>query len=593
MLLSGAAESSEMADTLQLASIVADRGIVVSRTDTIRISNAISITDALKSFPGLYVGDNGGAAGLKAVSLRGMGNAHTSIYIDGVRVGNIQSGQNDLGMLDLENYGMAVIDYAQNSLSFQTKKPDLGGSNFAGALKMRAGSFGTYEPSLKLGFRLSDAVTAAATANGILSKGDFPYGENGGTRANNDISQLRTGLDFWGRMEGGEWHAKAFCNCAERGTPGSTAWPSADRQKDCNTLLQGILNKQFTPLYQLNFSTKLSYDKLLYCSEWGDSDYRQTEIQVNSTHKFSLSDWFDASLTADYQWDGLSSTEYGSSRSAIIATAAASFHPSRFRATAGIEYYGYKDSGEPVHSAVSPSVDLRWNVFEGFDILGFARREYRVPTFNELFYPGYGNPGLKAEDAWLTDAGAEYHHPLTEHWRLSMKADAFLYRLKDKITSAPTAEDPNIWLPFNIGVVHMTGADTETEIKYYKEGTSASFSARYCYQNGIDKTPDSYTYGQQIPFVNKHTLILRAGCSFNGWEPAIDWIWRGGRYDSVGKIPSYHTLDLSFGKEFHLKGRLSTGLKLIARNITDSRYELTAGYPMPGRSFFGEISINF
>ena len=110
-------------DTLQAVTVVADRGVVVSRTDTVIIQALSSVDMALQTVPGLYVGDNGGAAGLKTVSLRGFGSAHTAIYLDGVRVGNVQSGQLDLGMLGMGSLGAVVADYAQNSVSFQTLRP--------------------------------------------------------------------------------------------------------------------------------------------------------------------------------------------------------------------------------------------------------------------------------------------------------------------------------------------------------------------------------------------------------------------------------------------------------------------------------------
>ena len=93
---------AETPDTLQAVTIVADKGVVVSRTDTIPVHRYATVSDALLRFPGLGLSDYGGLAGLKGVSLRGLGTAHTDIYLDGVRVSNFQSGQNDLGMLPME-----------------------------------------------------------------------------------------------------------------------------------------------------------------------------------------------------------------------------------------------------------------------------------------------------------------------------------------------------------------------------------------------------------------------------------------------------------------------------------------------------------
>ena len=52
--------------------------------------------------------------GLKTVSLRGMGSAHTFHLCGWVRVGNVQSGQTDLGLLGLEKFDLVKVDYAQN-----------------------------------------------------------------------------------------------------------------------------------------------------------------------------------------------------------------------------------------------------------------------------------------------------------------------------------------------------------------------------------------------------------------------------------------------------------------------------------------------
>ena len=76
-----------VADSLGAATITADKGVVVSRIDVLPVSGTFSVSEVLNLSSGLHVGDNGGVAGLKSVSLRGLGSAHTAIYLDGVRVG--------------------------------------------------------------------------------------------------------------------------------------------------------------------------------------------------------------------------------------------------------------------------------------------------------------------------------------------------------------------------------------------------------------------------------------------------------------------------------------------------------------------------
>ena len=578
-------------DTLQAVTLTADKGRVVSRTDTLSVRNSNSISDILLQNPGLHLGDNGGLAGLKTLSFRGMGSAQTSIYLDGVRVGNVQAGQGDLGMLPFEGINSVVVDYAQNSVSFKTERPYFSDGPVAGKARMSVGSFGTYQPGLRLDFRLNDNLSLSANAAGIISKGDFRC-EDGSIRVNNDLKQVRGGLDLWGSMTDGDYHVKAYFNASDRGTPGSLSWPSDDRQSDKNAFLQATVKKKFTPLYTLNLSAKSSYDDIYYTSLWGDSRYEQTELQFNSAHDFHINSWWKLSLAADLQWDGLDSDNYEASRITAFSALASSFTADRFSADIALEYCSAHDLDGMHRSAFSPSVDLRYNVLKGLDIVAFGRRAYRVPVFNELYYVGYGNPYLKPEDAWLTDVGLDFYRNISDSWLLRAKADAFYNLLKDKITSAPSPEDPNIWQPYNIGRVRSAGFDMMGGFEHSGEW-KYSFNAKYSYQSAIDLTPDSYSYGSQIPYIARHTVILDGSIQWKGWALSPLWQLRAGRTDGTGNIPAWNTFDLVLSKSLSFNGFGDLSLNFSIRNIFDDRYEVVSGYPMPGRNFMGGVIFKF
>ena len=587
------AESAEQpSDTLHAVTVTADKGVVISRTDTLHITNTFDITGELHQVPGLQLGDYGGFAGLKTVSLRGMGSPHTAVYVDGVRVGNVQSGQGDMGMLDIENFSSAVVDYAQNSISFNTARPSFGQNRVTGKTTFKAGSFGTYLPAARIDLKLSQKLSLSVNAAGVISKGDFPVAD-GATRVNNDIRQVRGGVNLFGSMKDGEYHVKAFYNAAERGTPGSISWPSEDRQKDMNAYLQGVMKKSFSPLYTLRLSAKAGYDDIYYTSSWGDSQYGQTELQLNSSHVFSIYSWWKVSLAADIQWDKLASTNYSASRTTAISAVSTSFNLNRLSLNAAAEYSGYFDRGEGSRHAISPSVDFRVRVIDGLDIVGFARRAYRVPMFNELYYVGYGNPDLKPEDAWLTDLGVDFHRQVSRTWHLKAKVDGFYNILSNKITSAPTAEDPNIWLPYNIGKVRAIGLDLVTGADFTYGEWKGEMDLRYSYQSAADRTPDSYSYGQQIPYIAKHTVTASVKASWKGYELNPRWVLKSGRNDATGNLADWNTLDLTLSKTFRLRGPLSLGINIAAKNLLDCRYELVSGYPMPGRSFIGGVEMKF
>lgn len=582
----------EPADSLSAATVTADKGVIVSRVDNLTAEHARSISDLLNLSSGLHVGDNGGLSGLKTVSLRGLGSAHTAIYVDGVRVGNVQSGQNDLGMLPFEDMTSASVDYAQNSLSFNTLRPKFGALPVAGKVRFYAGSFGTYLPSARLDFRLSEKISLSANAAGVFSKGNFTYGE-GLERTNNDLKQIRGGLDLFGLMEGGDYHVKAYYSSAERGTPGSTSWPSDDRQADNNAFIQGCLHQSFSPLYTLHLSAKGSYDDIYYTSAWGDSQYGQTELQLNSAHYFQLTDWWKVSLAADLQWDKLASTVYEAARTSVFSALATSFNTDRLIANVALEFNGAFDKDALSRYAFSPSADIRYRIFDGFDVLAFGRRAYRVPTFNELYYVGYGNPKLRPEDAWLTDIGVDFNRTVAGGWTLKAKLDGFANFLTDKITSAPSPEDPNIWAPYNIGKVRSLGMDLAAGFVWQNSDWKCSFDAKYTLLSATDRTPDSYSYGQQIPYIARHTVVLNAATSWRGWSLVPVWQLRSGRTDGAGDLDDWNTVDMTLAKDIKLPKTGPLSLKLSVRNMFDTRYEVSSGYPMPGRSILGGLEYKF
>ena len=65
--------------------------------------NALQVSDAVKHFSGVIVKDYGGIGGLKTVSVRSLGAAHTAVAIDGIAMGNAQNGQIDIGRFSLDN----------------------------------------------------------------------------------------------------------------------------------------------------------------------------------------------------------------------------------------------------------------------------------------------------------------------------------------------------------------------------------------------------------------------------------------------------------------------------------------------------------
>ena len=238
-------------------------------------------------------------------------------------------------------------------------------------------------------------------------------------------------------------------------------------------------------------------------------------------------------------------------------------------------------------NSFSPSLDIRIAVIDGLDIVAFGRRAYRVPTFNELYYVGYGNPLLKPEDAWMSDLGVEYSHAMSA-LTLKAKLNGFYGLITDKITSAPTPEDPNIWAPYNIGKVRSAGMDAMAGICYNRENWKCSADVKYSYLSSIDKSN-----GTPVPYTARNVVLINADASWKTWSLNALWQLRSGRSDGYGDLPDWNTLDATFAKSFMLRKAGKLAVKVSVKNILDCRYETVSGYPMPGRSIIGGVEYKF
>ena len=579
-------------DTLEVSTVIAEKGFTVSREDTVSMKGCLRAEEALMKIPGLLVNDMGGPGGLKTVSLRGLGTAQTAIFIDGVRVGNLMSGQSDLSMMSLGNFSRASVDYAQNSISFTTAKPQyMDGRRFAARAALKGGSFGTYMPEFSFGYKVADKVDASVNAAAIFSNGH---------REHSGIEQYHGSLDFSGQASAVTWKAKAYFNHSDRECPGSLAYPALSQQKDLNAFIQGSAAIKAGSLYSATLSAKAAYDNMKYKDTYSSSDYDQAEVQINSSHIVKAAQWCDVAVSASGKWNGLASSNYSMpsegllNRFGLTVAGSASFHTEIIRAKASLEYLGAYDRGNGLRKDrhfFCPGASIRVTAFKGFDIVAFGKRSCLIPTFNDLYYAGSGNSSLKPEDAWLTDIGLEWHTNLGRCWSINAKADAFFNWLTDKITWAPSPENSYLWLPYNIGKVRSAGADISVSATYTSGDWKTGASARYSFQDARDRTPDSYSFDSPVPYIARHTTVLTGEIGYKGWRLEAIWNFRDGRSDSSGKMPSWNTLDLNTSKTLKIKNICELNLMISARNITDTRYEISSGYPMPGWGLYGGIAV--
>ncbi len=601
--------------------------------------NSQTVADALRYFSGVQLKDYGGIGGIKTVNIRSMGTNHVGVFYNGIQLGNAQNGQVDLGRYSLDNIEEIALYNGQKSNIFQsakdfssssaiyitTKRPTFSkGRNYQITAQMKTGSFGLANPSIIWNQRLSDNITFSANAeytyaNGkykfryrrLQLNGDVAY-DTTATRQNGDVEALRTELGIYGKLHDGQWNINGYFYTSERGIPGAivnNVFRRGERQWDKNAFGQGAFEKKFTNFYSLKLSGKFAWDYSNYLRDdskelYLNNHYYQKEVYFSAANLFTIKDWWTVSAATDLQWNTMDAdlTDFAyPTRWTELAAIATAFNFNHFNLQASLLGTFIQEStrsrkaytASPNKHELSPAAFINYHPFSDnrLEIYGFFKKIFRMPTFNDLYYTEIGNANLEPEYTYQYDIGFSINRSLNHSFFdfASIKADAYYNSVTNKIIAYPTGKQFR-WTMINLGTVHIAGLEMSGDIAAHINKVDMKLHVQYTFQRARDYTDptDSY-YGDQIPYIPRHSISLSYNANYKGWDFNYSFIYTGERYNEqennlYNYEPPWYTHDMSLSKEFSI-GKVQLRLMGELNNVFNQAYEVIHNYPMPGRNF--------
>lgn len=601
-----------------------------------------NVADALRYFSGIQIKDYGGVGGLKTVNIRSMGTNHVGVFYDGIELGNAQNGTVDLGRFSLDNMESVTLYNGQKSAIFQPAK-DFGssgsiylqtrtpqfeeGKKYNVRASFKTGSFGVANPSVLWEQKLGQRISSSFSAEYLHSSGKYKFTyrmqegyDTTAVRQNGDLNALRVEGGLFGQLKQGYWKAKAYLYNSERGYPGAIVrnkFSHEDRQWDTNFFTQGTFKKDFTQWYSLLANAKYAYDYLHYLADpkkdeslmYVNNHYYQQEVYTSVANRFNLFPWWEASFSADYQFNLLNADLRDfvyPRRHTLLASIATAMRFKQVELQASLleTFVHDRSSGTPApdKQKLTPSFFVSWRPFpqSGLNLRGFYKRIFRMPTLNDLYYTFIGNINLKPEFTTQYDLGFTYSRTFNSTWlrSLEVQTDVYYNEVENKIVATPTSNFFR-WTMVNLGNVEIRGVDVALQTGW-KIGRDLTVSNRinYTYQRAQDFTdPKSEFYGGQIPYIPWHSGSAVVNLQWRSWEANYSFIYTGERYSSQANIPynyqlPWYTSDFSVSKGLKVwKGDLK--LTLEVNNLLNQQYEVVICYPMPGTNFKLIAQYNF
>ncbi len=598
------------------------------------------ISDALHRLPGINIRDYGGAGGMKTVSVRGFGTTHTGVIYDGIVLSDCQSGKIDLSRYSLDNVGSLSLIVGDNSDIFVPAKASASAASIIISTmsvpgpqdslwhltgQMRFGSFGTYNPYVKIGKSITPKFSFSAIGEYTHARNDYPFTLKNGKlvtreRRNNSMMNSAHGEinTRWRITPASTLDAKIYYYDNNRELPGPVILYNPichEKLRDRNFF--GQLTYKNLSLSKFSFQglAKFNWDASLYHDEDGkypggvlDEDYYQREVYVSGSALYVPTDKLAFNYSADYFYNNLTTNQMeviGPWRHSVLQSFTGKFQNSWLLATARLLWSLYDNGVKEGTSSkdenkLSPSLSVSVQPIPNrlFFIRASYKNIFRMPTFNETYYFRMGSTSLKPEDTDQFNLGLTWQHN-SAGWlnALVLTGDVYYNNVKDKIVALPT--NMFIWTMTNMDKARAFGADVTASATFnIARRQSLVFAGNYSWQRVQPRTsPTDPDYNKQVAYTPIHS-----GAASLSWEnPWVDVVVHttgaSDRYGTSSNLPitrikGYMEMGAALIRSFKIK-RNTIDLRFDMTNILDTQYEIVGNYPMPGRAWKFTVTYKY
>jgi iron complex outermembrane receptor protein len=253
---------------------------------------------------------------------------------------------------------------------------------------------------------------------------------------------------------------------------------------------------------------------------------------------------------------------------------------------------------EMIDNVVKPvtfSVGFEYPVYREFMLKGNVSKNYRVPTFNDLYWFPGGNPDLRNESGFNEEVGFVFA-PKWELFSIRYESTAFSNLVSDWILWQPSLNDANLWTAENVNKVWARGVENDFSVSFPLNEFLIKTSVSYTYTRSTKEkadAPGDRTYHKQLIYVPEHKGMASLSVRYSGFTFYVAQSFTGLRYatqDNALSVDPYTLSNLSISKIFRYQNHQINGSFQI-NNLWNNVYQVIPNYPMPLRNFQLNIQL--
>lgn len=568
--------------------VLADNAVITA--EEIAQSGAATIVDLLQQQRGIEIARNGGPGTYSALFMRGGNNSQILVLVDGVRVGSSTTGGATWSNIPLNQidhveivYGPLSSLYGADAMSgviqIFTKKT-------AGALSPTAavgvGSYGTRKMQAGISGSISNSLSFALNAGHDENEGFSATKPGAGIYTYNpdkdgyklDSFSARMNLQISRDSEAGVSYLKSRLNAQ------FDAGPSYDDHNVQNLETITLHGKtKISDIWTASLQVAQSADQTFTDASYGQSqiDTRQSFITLQNDIRI---DKDVLQLIAERREENVATTIAGLNGQRRTGSLAASYVLKRdaHLASASVRY----DNSSVYGSNTTGNLAYGYRLSDAWRVNASYGTSFRAPTFNELYYPGYGVAGNKPESAKNAEIGVYYELGDTQLSAVYYQNKATDLLVSTYVCPVETATHP-YGCAYNVNQATMSGLTLG----------AATRLGDWSLRGSLDlQDPKDDTTGLRLARRSKQHGTLAAEYVVSALKLGVETVLSGNRYDDVANkkmLPGYGLLNL-YGTY-----ALTRDLSLIGRwnNALNKDYELAKNYATPGSNLYVGLNYGF
>lgn len=554
--------------------------------------NSANLSDVLRFQTSLYIKENGRGM-VSSPSFRGTGASHTAFVWNGININSQFLGQGDINNIPVFGYDQLEVKAGGGSIIYGSGA--IGGSihlnnelsfnkGAQASLYSEFSSFETYNNFAKASYS-NDKFSFKVSGNYFISQNDYEVEEEEYINRNGRYYNTTFNVGASYKIAGGQtisWQSQFFDSSQHYPIFVENGNKTKYETQSTRSLLVWDINKN-------KFSNSL---KAAYTEEnfqyFGDIAAPKTSGATGKNYIFKND--FTYFITSKLNLNVISEFQinkgegYGSGIGDIsrnvgsLAGLVRYFANNNLRFEAGIK----KDFVEDFDSPVLYSFSGKWGPLLWYNVAFNMSKNFRFPTFNDLYWEPGGNPHLKPETSIQGDMTHEF---LFGSFKLSLIP--YYMDISDYITWLPTQY--GYWAAFNTNKVESYGL--ESQLTFYKQFNKHHFklNAGYTYAKSINKETQ-----KQMMYVPLHKVFGSFDYQYDFLKLYVQGMFNGLTYTTTDEkradaLDPYFVLNT--GISATLSKRYTLGFRM--NNATNTVYKAVAYYPLPKRNYSIYAEINF